>query len=264
MNFRVFFAFALLYLSSETCIEGFTSSNNYDRRYGGVSKVYSRAMSSAVSTVPLSNHNWSRSFSLSASSAGDEQLVSDVENTDDTSWKDKLLKASNFASMLCVLDCTILPFVTVVLPMLGVVAGSPAQMDYLHELGHKVALFFVMPVGGTATVMNYFYSHKQKRIAAMGALGLLMVLVANLGTSCGAAACAHGHSHEVVASVSFLGRLMNFAQTGITHRITNISGCALLLGSNYLSRQVGCGCGHDHGSDHSHDHASDHSHDHHD
>ena len=54
--------------------------------------------------------------------------------------KERLLKASNFASMLCVLDCTILPVITIVLPLFGIVAASPAHMEWLHELGHQLAL----------------------------------------------------------------------------------------------------------------------------
>lgn len=58
----------------------------------------------------------------------------------------KLAKISNIASMLCVIDCTVLPIVTVLLPLIGL-GASPAQAHWLHELGHSVALFFVLPGG---------------------------------------------------------------------------------------------------------------------
>ncbi|CAB9525985.1 MerC mercury resistance protein [Seminavis robusta] len=176
-----------------------------------------------------------------------------------TGWRGQLLKASNIASLLCVLDCTVLPVVTVVLPFFGLVAASPAQMEFLHHLGHQVALFFVLPVGGSATLLNYLYAHRQKRIASLGVLGLVMVLAAN---------APHGLLHAVHDTVllKFLYPLLHAVHHGITHRLVNILGCACLLGSNYLSKQSGkCLHGHDHSecadSGHSHSH-SQHDHDH--
>jgi hypothetical protein len=155
-------------------------------------------------------------------------------------WKDKLLKVSNYASALCVLDCTILPIVTIVLPLFGIVAASPVQMEWLHEFGHSVALYFVLPVGGLATTMNYLYSHRKLWIAALGWSGLALVLVSNAG--CGAVG-------------SFLDHWLHVLHHGVTHRVVNLMGTGLLLGSNYLSHRNGCAhgpsCEHDHG--HSHD-----------
>jgi hypothetical protein len=196
-------------------------------------------------------------------------------------WKDKLLKVSNYASALCVLDCTILPIVTIVLPLFGIVAASPVQMEWLHEFGHSVALYFVLPVGGLATTMNYLYSHRKLWIAALGWSGLALVLVSNAG--CG---LAHGMPGAVG---SFLDHWLHVLHHGVTHRVVNLAGTFLLvstvpkptaytnntnrripnptsthtaslsltlqLGSNYLSHRDGCAhgpsCDHDHG--HSHD-----------
>jgi hypothetical protein len=162
-------------------------------------------------------------------------------------WKYKLLKVSNYASALCVLDCTILPIVTIVLPLFGIVAASPVQMEWLHEFGHSVALYFVLPVGGLATTMNYLYSHRKLWIAAMGWSGLALVLVSNAG--CGLA-------HDIPGAVgSFLDHWLHVLHHGVTHRVINLAGTGLLLGSNYLSHRNGCAhgpsCEHDHG--HSHD-----------
>lgn len=145
--------------------------------------------------------------------------------------KEGLLKASNFASVLCVLDCTILPFVTVVLPLFGIVAGSPAQMEWLHELGHQVALWFVLPVGGLATTLNY-NNHRKRWIAALGGLGLTAVVGANLGCHAVHMPGALGHA---------LHDLLHTLHHGILHRVTNLVGCGLLLTSNYLSHKQG-GC----------------------
>ena len=64
--------------------------------------------------------------------------------TDTTSIRERISKISNVASMLCVIDCTVLPVVTVLLPLIGLGASS-AQAEWLHEFGHSVAIFFVLP-----------------------------------------------------------------------------------------------------------------------
>mmetsp|Transcript_52754 Transcript_52754/g.157929 ORF Transcript_52754/g.157929 Transcript_52754/m.157929 type:complete len:291 (-) Transcript_52754:723-1595(-) len=165
------------------------------------------------------------------------------------SVKEKLLKVSNVASVLCVLDCTILPAVTLLLPLLGM-ATTPAQSAWLHELGHRVALFFVLPVGGMAASLNYF-SHRRRKVSFLALLGLCLIYAAN---------APHG-----APAVSLLPhRLAHALRCGSwVHRTTNLLGCALLLGSNYASHRLGCAvsglkgvvagssdggscCGHDH------------------
>lgn len=164
-----------------------------------------------------------------------------------TSWKDKLLQFSNFASMLCVLDCTILPIVTVLFPLMGVLV-SASHLEWLHQAGHAVALGFVLPVGGMATVTNYLYNHRTKWITAIGWLGLLLVGSANAGCSL----VPHGTGG---AMGHFLHEMLHTLHHGVQHRVANLAGCALLLFSNYLSRQKaaekatcsgGSGCNHSH------------------
>ncbi|KAL3912786.1 MAG: hypothetical protein SGARI_000978, partial [Bacillariaceae sp.] len=156
-----------------------------------------------------------------------------------TNALEKMRKISNFASFLCVLDCTILPIITVALPLLGVLDLQASQLEMLHQLGHSLALYFVLPVGSLTTVINYL-SHKKTWIASMAVAGLCLVGLAN----------SHMHVHGSI------GNVLHLIQHGPWHRVTNISGCAMLLGSNYLSQQQGCAF-HDHsdGSDcSSHDH----------
>lgn len=161
------------------------------------------------------------------------------EKVTNRSWKENLLKVSNYASLLCVLDCIILPIVTIVFPFLGIVAASPAQMEFLHELGHQVALYFVLPVGALATTMNYT-QHRKLWITVLGWLGLVAVAAANAGCTIPTSIVGHSVHH-----------IMHALHHGVLHRTTNILGCALLLGSNYLSHKQGsCGdpacCSHDH------------------
>lgn len=60
----------------------------------------------------------------------------------------KIQQISNIASMLCVLDCTILPLVSVLLPLLGfstATIGSTSADSLLHSIGHAISLYLVVP-----------------------------------------------------------------------------------------------------------------------
>lgn len=153
-------------------------------------------------------------------------------STTTKSWKLQLLQASNIASILCVVDCTVLPLVTVVLPFFGLVAATPVQTEFLHRLGHSLALWFVLPVGGSATLLNYLYAHQQKKIAALGALGLWLVYATNAPQG------VFGSSSSTMEP-ALLYAILRTAHHGAAHRLVNVLGCACLLGSNYLSRKSG-------------------------
>ena len=169
------------------------------------------------------------------------------------SLSDRIRQMSNVASFLCVLDCTVLPLVTVALPLLGVVNLGAARMQAIDKLGHSLALCFVLPVGSLTALINYL-SHKKKTILALAIVGLTMVGLAN----------SHIHVHHWPSvgsfSLNWIGTVLHKIQgcgASPWHRIINVSGCAFLLGSNYWSqRQDGCAthgiagagdCGHDHG-----------------
>ena len=59
------------------------------------------------------------------------------------SLEEKMQQISNVASMLCVVDCTVLPIVTILLPLFGVAATSSSAA--LHRIGHAISLYFVLP-----------------------------------------------------------------------------------------------------------------------
>jgi hypothetical protein len=159
----------------------------------------------------------------------------------------RLRQISNVASFLCVLDCTLLPIITIALPLLGVINLGEAQLEVLHHLGHKLALYFVLPVGGLTSAINYS-SHRKARITSIAGLGLLMVGLAN------------SHIHHLPFVGHSVEHVLHLIQHGPMHRVVNIMGCACLLGSNYLSQQQGC-AHHDHSSSSSTDSCShDHSH----
>jgi hypothetical protein len=143
----------------------------------------------------------------------------------------RLRQLSNVASVLCVLDCTLLPVLTVVLPLLGslTVGGGIAtasHLEALHQLGHSLAVWFVLPVGTSTTLVNYYLSHRNPWLVGLASVGLGLVALANL----------HLPSSIVGLSLSWLHQ-------GVWHRGINLLGCAMLLGSNYISQRLGCGCG---------------------
>lgn len=194
-----------------------------------------RSDSSSLFTMTKQRKSLSRLIPFASSSDAMDETPNE-EPDEKITWRDRLLKASNIASVLCVIDCTVLPIVTIALPLLGLAAFTPAQMEWLHHFGHQVALYFVIPVGGTAAALNYS-SHKQWKLSAPAALGLLFIYLAN------------GHGGPLLGMLPH--DLAHSLHCGtILHRATNVAGCALLLGSNYKSHQAthahGDCCHHDH------------------
>lgn len=189
---------------------------------------YINGASSREASFDASGSNKAATGSIAATSS---------EDTNSSSMLNRVRQMSNFASFLCVLDCTLLPLVTVALPLLGVVNLGAGQLEAIDNLGHSLALNFVLPVGSLTTVINYL-SHKKKKIVAMAVLGLTMVGLAN----------SHFHVHHWPTlgsfSLGWIGTILHKIQgcgTSPWHRIVNVSGCSLLLGSNYWSQQQeGC------------------------
>lgn len=157
-----------------------------------------------------------------------------------------LQRYSTIASWLCLIDCTLLPLITVVTPLLGLTTMvGPERVQWLHAVGDYTTLYFLLPVGAMSTAMNYYNisrnsssggssssnsnrsgtSSKSRRqqwpwiLAAMGALGWTMVAIANS------------------YSLPGIGHLQVFHvfHRGVWHRIFNGIGCLCLLGSNQLS-----------------------------
>jgi len=167
--------------------------------------------------------------STAASPPDDEKSTKKLGGSKWDEWKERLLKLSNIASILCVIDCTVLPAVTIFLPVLGVAASDRAK--WIHDIGHSIALWFVIPVGGCAATIN-FLTHKRAKLSAMAALGLTLIYAAN------------GQGGPILSRLPH--HLAHSLHCGVwLHRTTNLLGCAFLLGSNYLSHKLG-GCAHNH------------------
>jgi len=180
-----------------------------------------------------------------------------VNNDDDAAsqtlgWKLKqqLLQLSNYASILCVVDCTVLPLLTVLFPLLGwmnsdiIGSGGSSSGAWLHTLGHNVAWYFVVPVGTMASILNYT-QHQRNWIAALAWTGLVAVAVANssgviVATTTGATACCGAAATTATATATastVFGNMLSWAQHGVGHRLVNLLGCALLFSSNLLAKQ---------------------------
>jgi len=176
----------------------------------------------------------SRRSSLLPLQSSTPSVTSD-ENLSKRSVKQNLSKMASIASLLCVLDCTVLPIVTVLFPLFGL--GSASQAALWHEIGHRVALFFVLPVGGLAAVSNIFSRPKKgftkyNISAALAFLGLTFVYAAN------------GGHHAPFLSLLPPGVFCKLHCGTMIHRVTNIAGCGLMLGSNYVCRKIsGCAVG---------------------
>eukprot|EP00978_Attheya_sp_CCMP212_P018130 scaffold49244_cov52-Attheya_sp.AAC.9 len=219
-----------------SCLSG--TLPQYHRRVGsGAGKIHMRLSPEPMNDgiIPVSTGSADRDYN-----ADKRKLNWWIE------WKERLMKISNIASVLCVIDCTALPIITLLLPLLGL-GASPAQTEWLHELGHRVAMYFVLPaltfggiflmflhsiyvlvvlVGGMAGTLNYL-SHRKIWTSAPAALGLFMIYLAN-GDGGILSLLPHALAHSLHCG-------------SVLHRIVNIAGCALLLRSNYMShRLVGC------------------------
>ena len=128
----------------------------------------------------------------------------------------QLNKASTFASVLCAIDCTVFPLLIALQTAIGLGSGTLSS-ELLHKASHLCALYFVVPVGGTAVTTN-FLGHRKPLVALWGCCGLFLVLLANL------------HLH-------FLPHSIEHALHAY-HKLINIAGCALLLSSQWYSQRL--------------------------
>ena len=177
--------------------------------------------------------------------------LSSATDASPKSWLDSLTSLANVASILCVVDCTVLPLVTVLFPLFGLAAGGSNMAGILETIGHSLALWFVIPVGMLATATGYL-GHRSRRPVLPSALGLLLVYLCNSGS--GGGCCAHDHVHDAAVGMASSWSLLSVSSVlaalrsaGWVHRVSNLAGCALLLTGNYLSRRAaaaaGTGCG---------------------
>jgi hypothetical protein len=211
-------------------------------------------------------------FPVSTSSSSTSKSSETTTTTSITaSWKERLVNVSNIASFLCILDCTLLPLFSVVMPALSwgagaIVGGGTSSattggfggamgasiMAYLPALSHGIALYFVIPMGIVTSLINYYYGHGEWKFSLFSSIGLILIFIANnssvLGLLGGALGMdiSHHHHHAYDACGAMIGAATSMmAHTcpvggggeGLVHRLTNTLGCGLLLGSNYAGKK---------------------------
>jgi len=116
-------------------------SNVFSRKNASTGNEKNRAGSSQKSVYFISDFYSDDSFN-------DCQIIENSKSSKVQSWKQRMIHLSNWASILCVIDCTLLPLLTFVLSVLGIIDGDNGnghKLDWLHAIGHAVALYFVLP-----------------------------------------------------------------------------------------------------------------------
>lgn len=158
----------------------------------------------------------------------------------------RLRQVSNIASILCAMDCTIMPVITVALPLVGILDLEPQQMQALHHLSHQLALYFVLPIGTLTTALNY-QDHRHKGITSLGVAGLGTIGLANSSWAASALTTVVDPFFFSNTAGGFDTIVQALQQhDSAMHRVANTLGCAGLLSSNYLSQQRGCSHHHHH------------------
>uniref|UniRef100_A0A0G4HMK3 Uncharacterized protein n=1 Tax=Chromera velia CCMP2878 TaxID=1169474 RepID=A0A0G4HMK3_9ALVE len=135
--------------------------------------------------------------------------------------------ALSFAAVLCAIDCTVLPlvtslsFVTDFLPsrLFGVAGAGHLDPHFLHSLGHKLSLYFVVPLSLTTAIANGLRL-KSALFAAwgLGATSLVFLAHAPAGGLLGFAAETMAWLHQY-------------------HGAMSLAGCAALLSCNWAARK---------------------------
>ena len=184
-------------------------------------------------------------------------------------FTDKLVTLSHFASLLCVLDCTILPVLLFVLPLVGVLIPSASTStwmvavneQWLHALGHQLAIWFVLPVGTLSTLLGWYStttttttrpqqvvvqqaqgasrmtsndsSNTTTITLVLGLLGLSLIAITNAGCSLAHFVEDYGRLGHVLHNVLHILSGHDAGSFGQwMHRLVNIVGCACLMTAN--------------------------------
>ena len=192
-----------------------------------------------VHPVSLSAASNNELASSQATGSGAD-IVAATPNAATPAWVERLNKVSNFASSVCAIDCTVFPILLAVLPLINVAGGG--MHAWLHKAAHAVALYFVAPVGGAAVASNAL-QHRKAHIFGWGFSGIALVLLANI------------HLPHVLLGWHVPHSLEHWLHA--KHSIINVTGCVLLLSSQWYAHRVlermGKCCGHSHGG-HGHHH----------
>lgn len=118
--------------------------------------------------------------------------------------------------IICLIDCTIIPLLLLVLPVVGI-------HQVFHGIGDQLLLLLVVAICAPTVTLG-FLRHRQKRVFLLMALGFTLMFVANFA----------GHS---------IDESIHFALTSL--------GSLFLIKANFDNRQLSkhcCSCSADHDS----------------
>ncbi|KAF8820968.1 hypothetical protein IE077_002610, partial [Cardiosporidium cionae] len=121
---------------------------------------------------------------------------------------------SSFASILCAIDCTVLPLFMGVISFMGF--ANPVTFATMHSISCWAALYIMLPLGSLASFAN-FLQHRNKLLLCWGVFGLFCIFL------------AHSHLSAMPDNVSHW--LHQY------HGWISLTGVANLLASNYLSHK---------------------------
>mmetsp|Transcript_75391 Transcript_75391/g.125699 ORF Transcript_75391/g.125699 Transcript_75391/m.125699 type:complete len:207 (-) Transcript_75391:405-1025(-) len=186
------------------------------------------ALAHSLQRSPVKEVHGIRKCAVRRASTPYPLLVATSVNEEETvgqKWTARINTISTCASILCAIDCTVLPVLLVLLP---VASGSAL----LHTVAHMASAYFVLPIGGAAVTANYV-QHRKPVLGLWGLAGLLLIAVANIHLP-------HGLMSHAVEELLHQ-----------SHEVINVLGCALLLSSQWISHRtlhaLGKDCGHNHG-----------------
>eukprot|EP00921_Rhytidocystis_pertsovi_P021320 GHVQ01034062.1.p1 GENE.GHVQ01034062.1~~GHVQ01034062.1.p1 ORF type:complete len:269 (+),score=41.75 GHVQ01034062.1:216-1022(+) len=130
---------------------------------------------------------------------------------------------STFATILCAIDCTVIPLLMVIIPILG--WASPDSMHSLHNFSHWAAIYIMIPLATLAVCSNYLKT-RQLHLAVWGAFGISLVFIA--------------HSHDTLHYVIPLSLHHLIHSVHDWHTPISLFGAANIIASNYLAHSHGC------------------------
>lgn len=141
----------------------------------------------------------------------------------------KLSFWTSFFSVLCAIDCVVLPALITGVSIFGLAA--PQSFYTLHQFSRWAALYIMLPLG-TFTVVSNFCAHQLIWLLGTGLTGLLLVLVTHIG-DCNRYEEHHHHKLENASIYEIVTFIMNKY-----HSVLSIAGSCLVLLSNYLSHKA--------------------------
>eukprot|EP00747_Dinoflagellata_sp_TGD_P169082 gnl/TRDRNA2_/TRDRNA2_197067_c0_seq1.p1 gnl/TRDRNA2_/TRDRNA2_197067_c0~~gnl/TRDRNA2_/TRDRNA2_197067_c0_seq1.p1 ORF type:complete len:252 (-),score=19.57 gnl/TRDRNA2_/TRDRNA2_197067_c0_seq1:129-830(-) len=116
---------------------------------------------------------------------------------------------ASIGSILCAINCTILPLVIAILPLIG-----NLPMGWVHKVSRICALGVVGPISSLAVVFNCS-QHKNALVGIWGFCGIILILCAN------------------ITFPRAFGRFVS-----AHHSLMSFSGCLLLISSQLYARRL--------------------------